>query len=373
MRVINKYIAHDFLATMVPAVLVFTFVMCVGAVFKAIDLLARGVSGGLILQVFAYNIPFILTFSIPMSVLTAVLLQFSRMSLDGEITAMKASGLSIWQIISPVIMISIVLSMVCVYLNDSLAPRSHWAQRRVLVKIGVEEPINLLEEGRFVRDFPGLQVYVAKKDRQQVTDVVVYELGEEGVVRNVRAKTGTIRNDPKARALVIDLYDVRIDQPDPERPMDPTRTRYVNAKHYPVKLSYEELLDKGKVSQKTADMTYLELIRAIRDIRGAFPHLQYDDLRRQRMSMVVESNKRLALSLSCFAFALLGVPLGMRSRRRESSVGVGISLLLVFFFYFFIILANSLVDRPQWRPDIIVWIPVLLAEFAGFYLIYRAN
>ena len=89
--------------------------------------------------------------------------------------------------------------------------------------------------------------------------------------------------------------------------------------------------------------------------------------------MVVESNKRLALSLSCFAFTLLGIPLGIKSHRKESSIGVGISLFLVFIFYFFIILANSLVGHPEYRPDMIVWIPVIFSEIFGFYLLYRAN
>ncbi len=373
MRVINRYIAHDFLITFTLTLMVFTFVMCVGAVVKAIDLLARGVSGWFILQVFAFNIPFILTFSIPMSVLTAVLLQFGRMSFDGEISALKACGLSMWQIVSPVIVLSILLSFLCVYLNGTLSPKSHFAQRQVLVRVGMEEPMNLLEEGRFVRDFPGLMVYVAKKDRKQVTDVVVYEMGQGGVRRSVRAKSGQIRADKELNALMIDLYDVRIDQPDEKNPLDPTKSRYLTAEHYPVKLDFSEMLRKGNISKKTPDMTYLELISAIRDVRSAFPKLDEEDLKKQRMTMVVDANERLALSLSCFAFSMLAVPLGMRSRRKESSIGIGISLLLVFFFYFFIILADSLVGHPQLRPDLIVWFPVILAEIVGFYLIQRSN
>lgn len=372
MRVITRYTVGDFLVSFGLTLLVFTFVMSVGAVVKAIDLLARGVSGFFILKVFAYNIPFIMTFSIPISTLTAVLLQFGRMSFDGEITALRACGLTLWQIVSPIIVVSIALSFCCIYLNDALAPRSHLAQRRLLLQVGVEEPVNLLEEGRFVRDFPGLMVYVAKKDRRKVEDIVVYEFRDDRV-RNVRAKSGEMRLDRTNNVLFIDLYDVRIDQPDKENPLDPTRARYLNARHYPVRLDFADVMKSGKVSLKTSDMTYGELIRAIRDVRGAFPHLEYEDLLKQRMLMVVESNKRLALSVSCFAFTLLGIPLGLKSRRKESSVGVSISLLVVFLFYFFIIVANSLVRRPEWRPDLIVWFPVLFSEALGFVLLARAN
>jgi len=373
-RVINRYMAIDYLVIFGMTLLVFTFVMSLGAALKAIDLGSRGISGLLIFKVFAYNIPYMLTFSIPMSVLTGALLLFGRLSFDGELTAMKASGLSMWQIISPVVMISIAMTLVCLFIAASVAPRCRHAVRTALVELGVEEPINLLEAGRFVRDFPGMMIYIGDRSGNKVTDIVVYEMkpGQDTPVRNVRAKYGTLRADKAAKAMYIDLYEVRIDQREKGDSGEAAKSHYINASHYPVKLDFAAM-QKRTVRKKVSDMTFTDLLLAIRDIRGAFPELKVEDLRRQRMTMVVEANKRLALSLSCFAFTLLGIPLGMRSRRRESSVGIGVSLLLVFTFYLFIILANALVGSPQFRPDLIVWIPVVVSEILGFRLIRKAN
>ena len=372
MRTINKYLTQDYLVILGMTLMIFTFVMCLGVVIKAIDVAARGVSGAFILKIFAYNIPFMLTFSIPMSVITTVLLLFGRLSFDGEITAMKASGISMWQIVSPLVMLSIALSVVCFLINTSVAPRCRHAVRMMMVDLGVEEPINLLEPGRFVRDFPGLMIYVGSRDGAVVEDVVVYEMGASGPIRNVRAKKGELRVDREAKAMFVDLYDVRIDQREKEKGTGEEKSHYINAQHYPVKLDFSRSQRKT-VRRKVADMTFTELVQATRDVRAAFPELDYEDLLRQRMSMLVEANKRLALSLSCFAFTLLGIPLGMKSKRKESTVGVGISLGLVFGFYLFIIIANALVGSPELRPDVIVWIPVVISEVLGFYLIYRAN
>ena len=372
MRTLNRYLTQDYLVIFGMTLLVFTFVMCLGAVIKAIDLGARGVSGFLILKVFSYNIPYMLMFSIPISVLTGVLLLFGRLSFDGELTAMKASGLSIWQIISPIVLVSIGLSLICVIITSSIAPKCRHAVRTALVELGVEDPIQLLEAGRFVRDFPGLMIYIGSRTGNKVADVVVYEMGKDGPLRNVRAKTGELRTDKENKALYIDLYDVRIDQREKAKRGEEPKTQYINAQHYPVKMDFSAMTQR-KVRQKVADMTMAELVSAVRDVRGRFPELDDEDVMRQRMNLVVEANKRLALSLSCFAFTLLGIPLGMRSKRKESSVGVGISLLLVFIFYLFIIVANSLVGSPQFRPDLIVWIPVLLSEIAGFWMIRRVN
>jgi lipopolysaccharide export system permease protein len=372
MRIVNRYLIRDFLVIFGLTLLIFTFVMCLGVVIKAIDVAARGVSGGFIAKVFGLNVPFMLTFSIPMSVITAVLLLFSRMSFDGEITALKASGVSLWQIISPVLMLSIVLSVFCFWINSSIAPRCRHAVRAMLVDVGIEEPVNLLEPGRFVRDFPNLMIYVSARSGNEVEDVVVYEMGQDGPVSKVRAKTGALRADKEKHTVVFDLYDVRIDRREKGKGDEGEKSHYINAKHYPVPIDMEKL-HKKSVRRKVTDLVFSDLIAAIRNVRAAYPELEEADLLRQRMSMLVEANKRLALSISCFAFALLGVPLAMRSKRKESSVGIGISLLLVFVFYLFIIIAQSLVRHPELHPDMIVWIPVIGGELLGFWLVQRAN
>lgn len=367
MKVLDRYLTFDFLLIFLISLLVFTFVMCMGAVIRAIDLMARGVSGLLILQVFAYNIPFLLSFTIPISVLTAVLLQFGRLSYDGELTAMKACGLSIWHIASPIILLSIVLSLVCAWISGTVAPRCHEAQRRILHKLSIDEPIKLLEEGRFVHDFPGLIVYVGKKERRQVKDIVAYQLHPRGhVERILRARSGTVEADRDQHLLLINLVDVRSINPQ-------NSEENLYGEEYPIRLDYSKLIERGPRKKDPTDMTYREQFHAVRNIREYYPNLQPQDLMRQRMQIVVESNTRLAFSAACFAYTLLGIPLGMRSRRRESAVGIGISLLLMFFFYFFVILAHSLVDKPNLRPDLIVWFPVLFAEGLGFYLTHRCN
>lgn len=370
MRVLHRYLMTDYLVTFGMTLLVLTFVMSLGAVVKAIDLGARGVSGGILLQVFSYNIPYMLTFTLPMSVLTATLLLFGRLSFDGEITAMRASGLSLFQVIAPIVLLSIVLSLVCIFITSEVAPRARHAMRKALVQLGVEDPINLLEAGRFVKDFPGLSIYVGDRTANRVTDVIVYELGDRGADKHIRAKHGTIRTDRDAKVMYIDLYEVRIDSRERNRKGEPGQSQIVNASHYPVRLDFAEM-QKRPVRRKVSDMTFAELLRFMRDVRSGFPELRMEDLSRQRMSLAVEANKRLALSISCFAFTLLAIPLGMRSKRKESSVGIGISLLLVFFFYLFIVVANSLVKHPEYRPDLIAWIPVVGAQIAGFLLIYR--
>lgn len=369
MRVLHRYLMTDYLIAFGMTLLVITFVMSLGAVVRAIDLGARGVSGSILLQIFALNVPYLLTFTLPMSVLTATLLLFGRLSFDGELTAMRASGMSLWQIIAPIILLSVLLSLLCIWITAEIAPRARHAMRKVLVQLGVEDPVNLLEAGRFVKDFPGLSIYVGERSGNRVTDVIVYELGAQGADTHIRAKHGAIRTDRQAKVMFIDLYEVRIDRRE-KKGREAGQTHYLNASHYPIRLDFADL-QRRPVRRKVSDMTFRELIEAMQDVRKGFPELKAEDVDRQRMSVAVEANKRLALSISCFAFTLLAIPLGMRSKRKESTIGVGISLLLVFVFYLFIVVANSLVKYPEYRPDLIAWIPVIGAQIAGGVLLYR--
>ena len=370
-RVFNRYMLGDFLKSFALTVSVLTFVMYVGAVVQAIDYMSRGISGLLIMKIFALNIPFTLSFVIPMSVLTTVLLHFGRLSSDGEISALKSSGVSLWQVAAPILFCSVLLSGVCLYLNAELSPRSHFARRQMLRELGEEDPLALLDEGRFVNDFPGVKVYVGKKADSQLEDIILIQFDEKGVRAEVRAKSGRVSFDAETRVMEINLEQVRLTEYDKADPADLAKARTLSAESYPVTLDLRQMLKKGRINKKPSDMTFSELVGSLRNVRQAFPDILEENVPRMRAKMAVDANQRLALALSCFSFTLLAIPLGIRSHRKESSIGIGMALVLLFLFYMFIILSDAMVDRPEWRPDMIPWIPVLGCQVLGFLLLHK--
>ena len=370
-RVLNRHLLGEFGRGFLTTVAVLTFVMYVGATVQAIDYMSRGISGLLIMMIFALNIPFILSFVIPISVLTTVLLQFGRLSADGEITALKACGISLWQIAAPIVFASMLLSAFCLFINAEVAPRSHYQRYKMLRELGEVDPLALLDEGRFTSDFPGVKIYVGEKVGSRLADIVLFQFSDSGARAEVRAQTGRVTCDLDRQIMEIVLEQVRLTEYDKNDPDDLTKVRTLTADSYPVTLDLRKLLKKGKFHKKPASMTYGELVRAIRNVRQTFPDLPEKGVPRMRIKLAVDANKRLALALSCFSFTLLGLPLGIRSHRKESSIGIGLSLVLLFFFYLFMIVADSLLDRPEWRPDLIPWIPVLGGQLLGGFLLYR--
>ncbi len=370
MRTLHRFVLVDFLVNFAISLAVLTLVLYMGAIMKALDYVAKGVPGAVLVQIFTLNIPYILTFSIPISIITATLLLFGRLSMEGEYTAMRAGGISTWQIISPVVLASLAFTLICLFIQVDVAPKSRFALRKALVDIEEIDPVDLLDEGRFVR-FPRLEIYITHKNGYKLKDIEVYELdGRGSVVQTIRAKTGTVEPRPDLMLMRVMLQDAQVQYPDGENPADLTRARVIDMENYDFDVSYEELLRDKDIIPKLKDMTARQLLACIGDV-NLFYDLQGDKREARRMQAIVEAHKRITLSVACLAFTLIGIPLGIKSKRKESSSGIGVSLLVVVVFYGFIIAAENLTRKPWAYPDMILWVPTVFAQGLGLVLLRR--
>jgi len=87
----------------------------------------------------------------------------------------------------------------------------------------------------------------------------------------------------------------------------------------------------------------------------------------------VHLHGQFAFSCACLGFIMVGIPLGLQTSRRETTVGIAVSILLMMVFYSFLLLGRALVDKPEWRPEWIVWFPSFLFQGIGAVMLWRAN
>ncbi|VGO15611.1 hypothetical protein PDESU_04196 [Pontiella desulfatans] len=374
MRKLTKYLLVDFAIVFGTAMLLVTFAFSIGAIYKAIDVISKGLPAIVVGKFFVYNLPYALAFAIPISALFSTLLLFGRLSSDSEISALKSGGLSLWQISSPILLFSLVLSCLCLYNVCVVYPSTTYETRKLLQGMGVEDPIKLLEEGRFIREFDGYMIYVGKKNRNRVKDLIVYEVDKKGkVTGTVRADSGIMTVDKEKALLKIDLFDVRIEIPDPDAPDDSAKTRYVNARKYPIRLDINELTGKKTLTKKRKNMTALELIHRIRNPEQNQEWMGKKDLVVERTRDLVDFHQRMCLSVSPLMFVLIAIPLGIKSHRKESSIGMLMSLVIMFVYYIFIILSDTFDKDPHLYPWLMPWLPIVFGQIAGLVLMHRAN
>lgn len=363
MKTLRRYITGEFLVTCLMGLAILTFVMSIGVVFKATTLLGRGAAWKPILSLMASGMPATLTFSVPIALLTTSLLLFGRLSADGEITAMRSCGIGMWRIMSGPLVIAVLFMCLCLYINSVVGPASHYARKNVRASLVQINPLDLLEEGRFVQDFSGLTIYIGQRHGTELKDVRIYDLRKKGIRREVRAKTGNVTLNTDTREVLITLRDVRID------PFSDDRPGAMYASIWPI--SIKDAWRDRVYRPRKKDFHSAELYVRTRHTAAFYPELSIEDLAIERMELLVEQSKRLSLAFACVGFVILGIPLGMKTHRKESSIGMAISLFLVMNFYLFIIVAESLAEKPAFRPDLIIWIPVVLSVWLGIILVRR--
>jgi len=382
LKTLQKYLVGQVFVTLLLTVAVFTAVLLIGnALREILTLLASShVSPLLMVKAILYLIPFVWVFALPMGMLTATLLVFGRFSADQELTAARASGVSLMSLVMPVLLLSLFCCTLSAWFNMELGPRCRVAYVSLIRDLRAEIVNAQLPAGRFIRDFPGYIFYVEKNNGGKLENVMIYRLqNETNVDTTLRAARGQLKPDRANNQLILDLYDaqsVTVGERDAISSF-PTLTLNLSLS------SATNRVNKPSIS----DMTFLQLRQELHDLENL--HLpvgtnasdtlrvQLKTLRQQQKDFTepvrVAMNREVAFSFACFGFTLVGIPLGIRVHRRETNIGIAIALLLVVVYYAFIMLGQSLAARPEFCPHLILWLPNFIFQAVGAVLLWRAN
>ncbi|HNQ88526.1 MAG TPA: LptF/LptG family permease [Verrucomicrobiota bacterium] len=370
-RTLHLYLLRQVLAAVLLTVAVFTFVLMLGNVLREILglLVNRQATLGIVAQAIVLLVPFVLVFALPMGMLTATLLVFGRFSADQELTAVRAGGVSLVALVTPILLLSLVLTGVSGWFNLDLAPRCRLAYKRLFYRLGVAGSTGLLAENQFIKQFPGYILYVGSASGDLLRNLVVYQMETNAPATNGASgpadlpKVTMILTAPEAvvsldvtqqvvRLHMSEVEGVYLDSWQPGGGKD-------QILELPARLTQPD-----RRPPRLKEMTFQQLMT------------EYYEYRRRGVDVTpvaVQMHRQVAFSFACIGFTLVGIPLGVRAHRRETSAGVGIALLLVTLYYGFIILGQAWETRPEYHPQLILWVPNLLFQCVGGFLLWRVN
>jgi LPS export ABC transporter permease LptF len=364
MRLIDRFISRELLASILFAVLVLSLVLVVGNIFrKLLPLLVNhDVPTEYLATFIAYVLPFSLIFTIPWGLLTAILLVFGRLSADNELIALRSNGVSITRFCLPLLFITMLATAICLWLNVQVAPAAQERLRSTIFDLATRNPMALFGSDQVIDEFPGRKIYVGKKQGRKLENVIVFEMDENGMPMRVTfAKTGKLEADLAHKRILMHLYQARYQQRDQENPWDLRKIRDgISMAEGTLPISLEELYEREK-KQPT---------RSALSIEQLLDQLKTGDRREQSASRT-EINKRFSFPFSCLAFALIGVPLGVTAHRRETSIGFLMSLVVAVAYFLFIIIADTLRSNPALHPELLVWLPNVIFGVLGVWMFRR--
>lgn len=389
MKTLHLYLTRQVLGTLLMTVMVFTFVLMLGSVMKEILGLLVNRQAGLALvgEAVLLLIPYVLVFALPMGMLTAALLVFGRFSADNELTAVRASGVSLLALATPVLVLSILLSGVAACINLEIAPRCRTAYKKLIMQAGFARSVSFIPERTYITDLnTNCVVYVSKVDGTNLHGVLIYEWRNDRMESYNRAESGVLHVDVANSVLTVVLsnaFSVTVREGDalPQPvPLGMVEFSFTNA--------------PGRLERRRVDvseMTFQQLRDEIRSLEqrmetsSAVDKLPTEMLRERMKQMRaqkrldltlparVQLHRQVAFSFACVGFTLIGIPLGIRAHRRETTFGIAVALVLVVIYYSFFILGQSLDTRPELAPHLILWLPNFLFQAVGMVLLWRAN
>lgn len=193
-KIIQRYVLREHAGPFLFALSALTSLMLLNYIAKRFgDLVGKGLPWGVIGEFFLLSIPFTIAMTLPMSILVAVLYAFSRLAAENEITALKASGVSMLRLILPPLGAGVVLAFVMIAFNDQLLPRANHRLRQLQTDIANKKPTFALEEQVINEVMPSrfyMRVNRIDGATNKLREVTIYDLSDAMRRRTIYADSG---------------------------------------------------------------------------------------------------------------------------------------------------------------------------------------
>jgi len=363
-KIISRYIFREIAFPFLIILLVLTFVLLMGKILQIMDLMVnKGISVLDIGQLIVLVMPNFMLFTIPIALLVSILIAMGRFSADNEITALKASGVSLIQIYYPAAIASLLAFVSAIVIGYFLVPQSNFATKKLLFELASQNASIGIKEKVFNGDFKGLLLYADKipADGEYMEGVMISDNRIIGEQNTILARKGFLLADPKLMIVKLRLEDGAIHTVSP----DLKNYRKVDFKIYDINLDLSTTLASFTDEAKSStDMTMTELLERMKK-----PGLDDAAVR----ELAIEVHKKFSIPLSCIFFGLLALPLGITSHRAVKSRGFAIGIMIVAVYYLLRLGGEALVETGRLSPAIGVWTPNVVFALLGVYLFYMAN
>lgn len=361
MKILRKYIIKEIIVMFLFSLVVFTFTLVVGNIIRLAELVInKGVDIRLVGKLFFYLIPFLLSYTIPMSILTSALLVFGRLSGDNEIAAVRASGINIYRLSSPILVIGLLSSLFSVVLNNEIIPKMHFASRKIIKNIGVKTPAAYLEPGTFIKSFKGYIIFIHEIDKNKLKGVRIYQPQDERSTRTIIAERGEFITLENQNAVKLKLTNGTSDEPNPKNPVNFYK---LNFKTYFLTLNVDERAASSDYTEKKPkEMNFQEIKNEIKRL-GKY-HVDTP-------SLITEFHRKISISFASMVFILIGIPLGIFTRRGEKSIQFAIALGVIVLYYLLMAASIALSLKGIWNPAFWMYLPNIIIGAAGIFLLRK--
>ena len=290
MRLLRRHLLRNLLGPFLFAWIAQTGMLMLNQLARRFgDLVGKGLPSDVIVEVLLLFIPFIVALTLPMAILVGVLYGFGQMGSDNELTAMRANGVSVMQMLRPVLATGAVLAVCNFLFIDQVLPRTNLRLLGLQNDIAQKKPTFSLKE-QSINNLPQSLYFLWAARIQQGTgrmrEVVIYDLSPQAGRRVIYADSGYMAFERADQDLGIWLYTGRVNEYKTGEPSSVTVTRFetntIRVRN--IQNAFRQSL--GNVQRGDREMTTCEMIdhvagsrREIARANGRRQDLVRNDLR----------------------------------------------------------------------------------------------
>ena len=261
MNTLNKYLVKESLIPFLLSLGVITTVLFLQFLIRAIDrFLGKGLDVWIILEYLYLNLAWIIALSVPMSLLISTVMTYGRMSQDNEITALKAAGVSVFNIIKPAVFFGGFVGLILCLFNNFVLPDMNYHARLLARDIYQKSPELTIEPGYFINTIPQYSMIVREMEGNNFKDVKIFSKysGTEQVT--IYADKGKLTS--KEDIIILDLENGEIHEIDLE---DYNHYRRIKFLTHQITIPIDDLLlNRNNESVRTdREMKVSEMIQKI--------------------------------------------------------------------------------------------------------------
>src|SRR5512133_1217749 len=232
MKRLQLYIIKSFIGPFFVTLIISLFVLLMQFLWVYLDeLVGKGLEFSIILEFIVYTMAMLMTNALPLAMLLASIMTFGDLGENNELLAMKAAGISLFRIMKPVIVLSILLSIGAFYFSNRVIPVSYKKLIALMASIRQMRPEIVVKEGVFSNDIDNFSIKVGHraKDGSMIYDIMIYDhQRDQGNETVTVADSGTMKITTDKRFMILNLYSgethAEINSENKEARRYPTRT-----------------------------------------------------------------------------------------------------------------------------------------------------
>lgn len=405
MKVLTRYLLRSHLGPLLFAFFALTGVVLINTLARSLASLAgKGLPTHVFFEFFVLSLPANIALTLPMSVLVAVLYTFAQMAAENEITAIRASGVDLRRMVTPVIACATLLAGFMIWFNNQVLPAANYRWRMLMMDVAQTSPLLVIRPNVVnpITTTDGVARYYLQATRidqatNRLWDVTIYDLSNSDVSRTIYADSGRVALNEKKTDLIVRLYDGSIREVQLRQPETFQQTMFG-----------QQVLRMEGISQQLA-RTDESGYRTDRDMTVAMMRVKNDTLRAQLAEVLknkgkpippsaglapqkdasgkevsfidaraeslrfsirenqVEIQKKFSIAVATLVFVLIGVPIALRFPRGGIGMVIAVSLAIFSIYYVGLIGGETMGNRGYVPAWLAMWLTNILFGGIGIW------